>query len=221
MLRIAIIDDHTLFRKSLGLLINSFKNMRVVAEASNGVELLDKLQTVSVDILLLDLQMPEMDGFETTLKLKELYPCIKILVLTLMNETETIKKVVNMGVHGFFTKNTPPKELEDAIWKLQDDGFYFEKSLSTVINEVFNNAESKVITQKKVNFTEREIEIIHLTAQGLKANQIAKKLFISTRTVNTHKQNIQQKYHFDSMMSAILYCIHQNIIDFKTINAKI
>jgi DNA-binding NarL/FixJ family response regulator len=217
MLRIAIIDDHTLFRKSLGLLINSFKNMRVVAEASNGVELLDKLQTVSVDILLLDLQMPEMDGFETTLKLKELYPCIKILVLTLMNETDTIKKVVNMGVHGFFTKNTPPKELEDAIWKLQNDGFYFEKSLSTVINEVFNNAESKVITQKKVNFTEREIEIIHLTAQGLKAKEIAETLFISTRTVNTHKQNIQQKYHFDSMMSVILHCIHEKIIDFKII----
>lgn len=217
MLRIAIIDDHTLFRKSLGLLINSFKNMRVVAEASNGVELLDKLQTVSVDILLLDLQMPEMDGFETTLKLKELYPCIKILVLTLMNETDTIKKVVNMGVHGFFTKNTPPKELEDAIWKLQDDGFYLEKSLSTVINEVFKNAESKVITQKKVNFTEREIEIIHLTAQGLKAKEIAETLFISTRTVNTHKQNIQQKYHFDSMMSVILHCIHEKIIDFKII----
>lgn len=221
MLRIAIIDDHTLFRKSLRLLINSFKNMRVVAEASNGVELLDKLQTVSVNILLLDLQMPEMDGFETTLKLKELYPSIKILVLTLMNETDTIKKVVNMGVHGFFTKNTPPKELEDAIWKLQDDGFYFEKSLSTVINEVLNNAESKVITQKKINFTEREIEIIHLTAQGLRANEIANALFISTRTVNTHKQNIKQKYNFESMMSAILYCIQQDIIDFNSLNAKI
>lgn len=221
MLRIAIIDDHTLFRKSLRLLINSFKNMRVVAEASNGVELLDKLQTVSVDILLLDLQMPEMDGFETTLKLKELYPSIKILVLTLMNETDTIKKVVNMGVHGFFTKNTPPKELEDAIWKLQDDGFYFEKSLSTVINEVLNNADSKVTTQKKINFTEREIEVIHLTAQGLKANEIANALFISTRTVNTHKQNIKQKYNFESMMSAILYCIQQDIIDFNSLNAKI
>lgn len=143
MLRIAITDDHTLFRKSLGLLINSFENMQVVAEASNGIELLDKLQTVSVDILLLDLQMPEMDGFETSQKVKELYPKIKTLVLTLMNETDTIKKVVKMGVQGYFTKNTPPKELEDAIWKLQDNGFYFEKSLSAVINEILNNPETK------------------------------------------------------------------------------
>ena len=220
MLRIAITDDHTLFRKSLGLLINSFENMQVVAEASNGIELLDKLQTVSVDILLLDLQMPEMDGFETYEKVKESYPKIKTLVLTLMNETDTIKKVVKMGVQGYFTKNTPPKELENAIWKLKDDGFYFEKNLSAVITEILNNSDLKQTENQEINFTDRELEIIELTAQGLKAKEIADTLFISTKTVNTHKQNIQQKYNFDSMMSAILYCIHQKIIDFNTIKPK-
>lgn len=220
MLRIAITDDHTLFRKSLGLLINSFENMQVVAEASNGIELLDKLQTVSVDILLLDLQMPEMDGFETYEKVKESYPKIKTLVLTLMNETDTIKKVVKMGVQGYFTKNTPPKELEDAIWKLKDNGFYFEKNLSAVITEILNNSDLKQTENQEINFTERELEIIELTAQGLKAKEIADKLFISTKTVNAHKQNIQQKNNFDSMMSAILYCIHQKIIDFNTIKPK-
>src|SRR5690606_11850429 len=113
-----------------------------------------------------------------------------------------IKKVVKMGVQGYFTKNTPPKELEDAIWKLQDNGFYFEKSLSAVINEILNNPVSKLTTQEKISFSEREIEIISLTAQGLKAKEIADTLSISTRTVNTHKQNIQQKNHVDSMMSA-------------------
>lgn len=220
MLRIVITDDHTLFRKSLGLLINSFDGMHVVAEASNGRELLEKLQTTPVDILLLDLQMPEMDGFETCQKIKELYPNIKTLVLTLMNETDTIKRVVKMGVQGYFTKNTPPKELEEAIWKLEENGFYFEKSLSAVINEILNNSDSKVITPQEISFTERELEIIKLTAKGLKPKEIADTLSISTRTVNAHKQNIQQKYHFDSMMSAILYCIHQKIIDFNTINPK-
>lgn len=93
MLRIAITDDHTLFRKSLRLLINSFEDMEVVVEAFNGVELLEKLQTIPVDILLLDLQMPIMDGFETNKKVKELYPNINTLVLTLMNEADTIKKL--------------------------------------------------------------------------------------------------------------------------------
>ena len=220
MLRIAITDDHTLFRKSLSLLVNSFENMQVVAEVSNGIELLDKLKSVPIDILLLDLQMPEMDGFETSRKVKELYPNIKTLVLTLMNETDTIKKVVKMGVQGYFTKNTPPKELEDAIWKLEDDGFYFEKNLSAVITEILNNSDLKQVENKEINFTERELEIIKLTAQGLKAKEIANTLSISTKTVNTHKQNIQQKYNFDSLMSAILYCIHQKIIDFNIVKPK-
>lgn len=125
-----------------------------------------------------------------------------------------------MGVQGYFTKNTPPKELEDAIWKLEDNGFYFEKSLSAVINEILNNPDSKVITQKEISFTEREIEIIRLTAQGLKPKEISDILSISTKTINVHKQNIQQKYNFDSMMSAILYCIHQKIIDFDAIKPK-
>lgn len=219
MLRIAITDDHTLFRKSLGLLINSFNGMQVVAEASNGIDLLEKLENTPVDILLLDLQMPEMDGFETSQKIKGLYPNIKILVLTLMNETDTIKRVVKMGVQGYFTKNTPPKELEDAIWKLEDNGFYFEKRLASVISEILDNLETD-IEKREIQFTERELEIITLTAQGLKAKEIADALFISTKTINTHKQNIQQKYNFDSMMEAILYCIHQEIIDFNTIKSK-
>lgn len=220
MLRIAITDDHTLFRKSLSLLINSFENMQVVAEASNGIELLDKLQTVSVDILLLDLQMPKMDGFETCKKVKELYPNIKTLVLTLMNETDTIKKVVKMGVQGYFTKNTHPKELEDAIWKLEDDGFYFENNLSAVIIEILVNFDLKQVVNKEIYFTVRELAIIELSAQGIKAKEIADTLYISTKTVNTHKQNIQQKYNFDSMMSAILYCIHYKIINFDKIKPK-
>src|SRR5690554_1428907 len=117
MLRIAITDDHKLFRKSLALLINNFENMEVVLEASNGMELLEKLETTSVDVLLLDLQMPEMDGFETYRNIKERYPDIKTIV----------RQVVKMGVQGYFTKNTPIEELEEAIWKLEDDGFYFEK----------------------------------------------------------------------------------------------
>src|SRR5690606_3623414 len=101
MLKIALTDDHTLFRKSLGLLINSFEGMEIVAEAANGLELLKKLETTEVDILLLDLQMPEMDGFETCIRIKQHYPNIKILILTLMNEAETIEKVFNMGVNGY------------------------------------------------------------------------------------------------------------------------
>ena len=115
MLRIAIADDHTLFRSSLALLINDFKNMQVVLEASNGEELLGNLQKTSVDILLLDLQMPVMDGFKACKIMRELYPDILIIVLTLMQDSDAIKKVIKIGAHGYFTKNTSPHEWIERI----------------------------------------------------------------------------------------------------------
>lgn len=213
MLRVAITDDHTLFRKSLGMLVNSFEDMHVVLEAGNGLELLEKLENTPADILLLDLQMPEMDGFETAKRIKERYPEMKILILTLMSETDIIDRVIKMGVNGYFTKNTPPNELENAIWNLSNDGFYFEDSLSTVINKILIDPETEVITEETINFTERELEIIKFTAEGFKAREIAEALFISPKTVNNHKQNIQNKYQFESMMTAILYCLNNRLID--------
>jgi len=213
MLKIAITDDHTLFRKSLGMLLNSFNNMQVVLEASNGSELLEKLKTTNVDILLLDLQMPVLDGFETSRHVKEKYPEIKILILTLMSGADIIEKVIKMGVNGYFTKNTPPNELENAIWNLKEDGFYFEDSLSQVINKILSTTDNQTIKEHEVLFTERELEIIKLTAEGFKAREISEKLFISPKTVNNHKQNIQNKYKFENMMTTILYCINHNLIN--------
>ncbi|KAA5533951.1 response regulator transcription factor [Paenimyroides baculatum] len=220
MLRVAITDDHTLFRKSLGMLVNNFADMQVVLEAGNGSELLEKLQNTSADILLLDLQMPEMDGFETAKRIKERYPEIKILILTLMSETDIIDRVIKMGVNGYFTKNTPPQELEDAIWNLSNDGFYFEESLSTVINKILNDTETEIIPEETINFTERELEVIKFTAEGFKAREIAEALYISPKTVNNHKQNIQNKYQFESMMTAILYCLNNRLIDVDLNSSK-
>jgi len=220
MIRIAIADDHILFRKSLHLLVDTFADMTVVLEAGNGIELIQKLDTIPADILLLDLQMPEMDGFETSEKIRKLYPNIKILILTLMDEIESIRKCITLGVHGYFTKNTPPAELENAIWKIQDDSFYFEKNLTSIVNEIRNNDSLKLDKKHEVSFTAREKEILSLTAMGLKAKEIADQLFISTKTVNAHKQNIQQKYGFDTMLSAVLYCISHRIIDIYELDKK-
>src|SRR5690554_3805330 len=214
MLRIAITDDHSLFRESLALLINDFEGMEVALEATDGVDLLEKLETTPVDILLLDIQMPKMDGFETCEKVKQKYPYIKIVILTLMKDIDTIKKIIKMGAQGYFTKNTPTKELEEAIWNLQEDGFYFEQGLASVINEIQENLN---IGDQEVQFTERELEIIKLTALGVKPKDIADMLNISPKTVNAHKQNIQQKYNFSDMMPAILYCVKQGILNLEEI----
>lgn len=222
MIKIAITDDHTLFRKSLKLLINDFKNMEVVIEASNGIELLEKLKTTTVDILLLDLQMPIMDGFETAKKVKQKYPNIKILILTLMNDIETIANVLQLDVHGFFTKNTPPNELQQAIWNMKDDGFHIEQSLQALMIEATENSKL-YLPETSINpdFTEAELNIIKYTAQGLRAKEIANKLNISNRTVEVHKHNILRKNGFDSMITVIAYCYHHKIINTVDILSKI
>lgn len=223
MLKIAITDDHTLFRKSLGLLIRDFKDMEIVLEAGHGVELLEKLkENNSVDILLLDLQMPVMNGFETAKKIKEHYPDIKILILTLMNDVDTIAKVLQLDVHGFFTKNTPPNELQQAIRNLEDDGFHFEKSLHPLIIEATTNPKFNLSRESEhPNFTESELNIIEHFAQGLKAKEIADILNISSRTVEVHKQNILGKSDFDSMITVVAYCYHHKIIKTEDILSKI
>src|SRR5690606_7372224 len=219
MLRIAITDDHTLFRKSLALLIRDFEDMEVVLEAGNGVELLEKLKTTPVDILLLDLQMPVMDGFETFKNVRQQYPNIKTAILTLRKDADAIRDVIKMKVHGYFTKNTPPKELEDAIWNLKDNGFHSEQGLASIIKEVQANLDID-FDSMEIHFTDRELDIIKLTAQGVKPKDIADMLNISPKTVNAHKQNIQQKYNFPDMIPAILYCTKIGIIDLDEIVKK-
>lgn len=137
----------------------------------------------------------------------------------MLDESDTIRQVVKMGVQGYFTKNTPIEELEEAIWKLEDDGFYFEKGLAHVIQAILENTEPDT-ENKEFTFTDRELEVLKLTAKGVKTKDIADSLNISIKTVNTHKQNIQQKYGFKDVISAVLYCVKQGIIDIDAIDLK-
>ena len=212
MLRIAITDDHTLFRKSLSLLVGSFENMQVVLEASNGKELLEKLKSVPVDILLLDLQMPEMDGFEASLKINELHPDIKVLILTLLTEEDAIKKVMSLGVHGYFTKNTDPSELKNAILKLNDGGFYFEKSLTAVIQNIVEDSTIIPKAKEALIFTEREMEIINLTLKEYSGTHIADELNISPKTVEKHKRNLMEKVGSKNFIGVIVYALLHDFI---------
>lgn len=212
MLRIAIADDHILFRKSLKLLIASFDNMEVVAGASNGIELLEKLETTSADILLLDLQMPEMDGFETCWRVNELYPEIKILVLTLRDDIETIREVMQLGVQGYFTKNTDPSELKNAILKLNDDGFYFEKSLTSIIQDILNFPSLESEAVHPIIFSDREMEIVRLTLKEYSGSEVAAKLSISPKTVEKHKRNLMGKIGSKNFIGVITYALLHNLL---------
>lgn len=213
MLRIAITDDHTLFRKSLSLLINSFEGMQVILEAQNGAELLEHLKHTEVDILLLDLQMPVMDGFETSSVLQSQYPAIKTLVLTQLNERDTISKVLKSGVQGFFTKNTDPIELQNAINKLNNNGFYFEDSFASIIQGIAKETEvNGTISMDKALFSAREHEILKLTLKEYSGSSIGEMLNISPKTVEKHKANLMEKTGAQNFIGVITYALQYEII---------
>lgn len=215
MLKIGIVDDHKLFRKSMSLLINSFENMEVVIDAENGKRFLEQLENVIIDLVLLDIQMPEMDGYETCKMLHKLYPDIKILIVSQLTTRESIHKIMELGAHGYFTKNSDPEQLESAINSLHETGFYFGQELGAVIREAIlwekTQIPQKTITSS-VPLSSRELEIIMMASKAYSSAEIADKLCITTRTVETHRKRIMEKTKCKNFISVVLFTLRHNYL---------
>ncbi len=214
MLRIAIVDDHQLFRKSLSLLISTFDGIQVVIEANNGKEFIETLEDTPIDLVLLDIQMPEMDGYETCKILHELHPDIKILIVSQLTTKESIHKIMDLGAHGYFTKNSNPDQLEFAIKSLSDKGFYFGMELGEVLREaiLWEKKAAKKVIDSTVFLSKRELEIISMASQELSSAEIADKLCINIRTVETHRKRVMEKTHAKNFIGVVLFALKHNYI---------
>lgn len=215
MLRVGIVDDHILFRKSLSLLINSFHEMIVVIEAQNGKDFLIELKDTPVDVVLLDLQMPIMDGFDTCDIIAKNYPEIKILIVSQLTNRESIDKIIEYGAHGYFTKNSNPEQLELAIRNTTEHGFYFGAELGKVIKDALLYRE-KVLPEleEKPNaiLTDRECEILKMICHEMSSREISEKLHLNVRTVDTHRKNILLKTNSKNFIGALLFAFKHGII---------
>lgn len=207
MIQIALADDHTLFRKSLKFLIDHFDNMEVVLEAENGLQLLRKVGKLNIDVVLLDLQMPVMDGFETGMYLREFYPDIKIVVLTLLNDKDSIQKIMHLGADGYLTKKIDPHILKKALESIFVNGFYLDKDVAHVLANLTDDELVK-------DFTLREVQIIRLSAQEFSAKEIAVELGISIRTVEAFRGNLICKTNSKNFVGVVLYALRHRIIEF-------
>ena len=217
MLRIGIVDDHLLFRRSMILLINSFEGMSVVLDAENGKFFLEKLEYQPVDVVLLDIQMPIMDGYATCKQLLQSYPAIKILVVSQLSTRESIHKIMEVGAHGYFTKNTDPDQLELALKNVFEKGFYFGLELGTVIKEVmlWEKRNSKITIDSKELLSEREKQIVKLICKEMKSKEIADKLFINIRTVESHRKHIMDKTDAKNFIGVVLYALRNEILSLE------
>ena len=219
MLRIGIADDHQLIRKSLSMLIQTFEGVSVVLQAENGTSLIKQLEDIEIDLLLLDIQMPGMDGFEVCKHLKKHNPEIKILIVSHLTTKESIHRVMECGAHGYFTKNSDPLQLEHAIRSIREKDFYFGHDLGFVIREAILWEKNSRAMQKQVSvsFTSRELEIISMAFSELSSYEIAERLFINVRTVETHRKRIMDKTGSKNFIGVIVFALRHGHISLDEI----
>jgi DNA-binding NarL/FixJ family response regulator len=210
--RVIVVDDHKLFRHCLRVIFSDdHPDIEIVGEAESGTELFKLLSTTSADIVLLDILLPDMNGVDIARQLRKQYPDMKILTISGENSAETIKKMVELDINGFISKqNSTPEELLNAIYSILNGVEYFGRDIAATIYDIF--VAKKYSTSQISEFTKREKDIIRLSAKGLLYKEIADKLGISVFTVNAHKRNIFLKLGFNNTMEMVQYALQKRII---------
>jgi len=209
-IRIIITDDHQLFRNGLKILLNAFPEFEVTGEASNGEEFLKILTNNEADVVLMDINMPEMDGIEATRKGLKLCPGIDIIALSMYGEEEYYYKMVDAGAKGFLLKDSDINEVKDAILTVRKGGSYFSQEL---LYHVIQKIKHREHESKSANLSKREKEILLKICEGLSNQEIAETLFISKRTVDKHRANLLGKTNSKNTASLILFAIRNKLIE--------
>lgn len=206
MIKVILADDHQIVIDGLKILINQEKDIQIVGEALNGKDLLKQLSCKEVDVLVLDIEMPVMDGIEATSKVKKDYPNIKILILSMYDNEEFIKKLIQAGASGYILKNRGKEELINAIRRISEGKNYFGDAVINILLEELKRPATRS-NEEKIRLTKREGEVLKLIAEGLSTPQIALKLHIANSTVETHRRNLIEKLNVSNSKTLIRYAI--------------
>jgi DNA-binding NarL/FixJ family response regulator len=209
-IKILIVDDHQMFIDGVKALLRKEKKFEIIGEALNGEEALIFLENNSVDILITDISMPGISGVELTKKVKKTKPEIKVLVLTMFNDRQVISEIIMAEAEGYILKNTGKQELLFALEKIADNGTYFSNEIVNIMLESENDSNAKTDVSIDI-LTERELEILKLICLELTSEQIAEKLFISKRTVDTHRKNIIDKTDIRTLVGLIKFALRNKL----------
>lgn len=216
VIKIAIADDHKIFRDGIKMALSSKENLKMIWEAEDGKDLLHKMTIKMPEVLLMDIRMPEIDGIHAIEILRKEYEDLKIIVLTMYDDQQMISKMMEMGANAYLTKTTDPDEIYEAILTCMNEEFYF--------NQLVNNAVMGKLMQKKnvrrhygtqipVTFSEKELKILQLLGEDKTTDEISKIVFLSPRTIETIRQNMKSKVGAKTIGGLIMYGMRNRMIE--------
>ena len=212
MIKVLLADDHQIVLDGLSLLLEMENDIQKVEGVLDGSMVLKVLEYAKVDVAVIDVEMPNMDGIAATLAIKEKYPQVKVLILTMYNEENFITQLIQAGASGYILKNRGKEELVDAIRKVANGGEYFGEAVTkALVNSI--KTPKKRNDNDLVTFTKREEEVLKLIADGLSTPQIAEKLFIAHSTVETHRRNLIDKTGVANSKALIKYAYKNGFMD--------
>jgi two-component system, NarL family, response regulator NreC len=213
-IRILLVDDHTILRAGLKMMLNAQPDMDVIGEAHDGRQAIQESQRLHPDIVLMDITMPDMSGIESTRQIKKVLPDVKILILTMHENDEYVFQALRAGASGYILKEAADTELISALHVVQNGNFYLSPSAqSAMVGDYLQRVNSGEEKDSYSILTEREREILKLVAEGFTNNQIAERLVISPKTVDTHRTHIMDKLNLHSRAELVKYAMRRGLLE--------
>ena len=213
-IKVGIADDHKIFRKGVILSLRQYTNISFIFEAENGEELLSMLQQEQPDVVLMDLRMPTKDGIETTKEVSRRFPDVKVLILTMFEDERFVSHLMENGANGYLLKNADPSEIKRAIMEVMAKGYYLNNFVNRVLLKKTSNR-SKTIPSlnSEIVLTDKEKEVIQLLCREYTAAEIAQKMEISPRTVESIKDRLMERFGLKNTAGLVFFAVKNNMID--------
>jgi DNA-binding NarL/FixJ family response regulator len=213
-IKVAIADDHQIFRKGVVLSMQVYDDIEFVLEAEDGEQLIKGLETVTPDVILMDLRMPNKDGIETTKYVSKAYPNIYILALTMFEDEKFVLHLMENGANGYLLKNTEPNEIHKAILDVKNKGYYLNNFVNRILlKRNKNKVKSAPVVNSGIYMNERETEVVKLMCMEYTAQEIAKTMEISPRTVEAIKDRLMERFDVKNTAGLIFFVVKNNLID--------
>lgn len=213
-IHILLADDHTILRAGLKMMLNAQPDMEVVGEAQDGRQALHEAQRLHPDIILMDITMPDMNGIEATKQVKKYLPEVKVLILTMHENEEYVFQALRAGASGYMLKEAADTDLINALHVIQSGNFYLSPTAQSVmVGDYLQRVRAGEEKDSYSSLTEREREILKLVAEGFTNNQIAERLVISPKTVDTHRTHIMDKLNLHSRAELVKYAMRRGLLE--------